>query len=360
MRTTRILLAALLALTAPALAAAVDAPHDQLNPAANCQACHQLHTAVGNSLTKQATISDACLTCHTDSASPSNRLGFPWVSGDQAVRAASGAHHRWDAVAINGAAGATTPSDPEMAKRLIDGSLECSVCHNPHSAGKALAPASSMYVSYQTGTAYDEVNTGGGTGQLTIQSVGAAALAKSYRVRIVSVGNVAVSNDGGVSWFRPTTTDGTTWAADPTPTGGAYVAGNSLAMNDPAVVVRLNGVPLAGDVWTFYVSFPFLRALNTADEVCLACHQERNVQAGHIRQNLTGSALMSHPVGETLGSNGRAYDRATPLDVDGGVQGAGDANATNDLVLGAGGKVGCTSCHAPHNADSNSITVDQR
>jgi predicted CXXCH cytochrome family protein len=34
-------------------------------------------------------------------------------------------------------------------------------------------------------------------------------------------------------------------------------------------------------------------------------------------------------------------------------------NATNDLVLN-GGVVGCTTCHAAHNADSNSLTVDAR
>jgi hypothetical protein len=33
------------------------------------------------------------------------------------------------------------------------------------------------------------------------------------------------------------------------------------------------------------------------------------------------------------------------------------ANPTNDFVM-RGGVVGCTTCHAVHNADSNSLTVD--
>jgi hypothetical protein len=69
-----------------------------------------------------------------------------------------------------------------------------------------------------------------------------------------------------------------------------------------------------------------------------------------------GSTLFSHPVGETLGSNGQAYDRTMILDANGASsQTVGDGVAHNDLVL-RGNTVMCTTCHAVHNGDSNSLT----
>jgi len=48
------------------------------------------------------------------------------------------------------------------------------------------------------------------------------------------------------------------------------------------------------------------------------------------------------------------YDRAAPLDGDGGVD---DGNDSNDLVLD-GVLVQCLSCHGVHFVDSNTLTVD--
>ena len=76
----------------------------------------------------------------------------------------------------------------------------------------------------------------------------------------------------------------------------------------------------------------------------------------------------SRSSGVTLKSNplASAPDRDVILDADGTVGESstdalsGGANPSNDLVLGTGGVVGCTTCHAPHNADSNSLTVEVR
>lgn len=365
MRTTKILIAALLALGAPALAAATDAPHDPSSGsfANNCQTCHQLHNSLGASLTQQATISDACITCH--STYIGTRPGFAWSSvTDQAVAGVSGAHHRWDAAAVNAAVGATTPNDPEMAKRLVGGNLECSVCHNQHAAGKAKAPPSTMHTSFTVGTLYPETNPGGGTATLTLVSAGPDAVAKGYRVRVVSAANLAVSHDGGLSWFKPSAPAGGTWSADTAiPAGGPFTAGTIMTLDDPDVTIRLAAGATVGDYWDFYISFPFLRAPSQNGELCLACHQDRAMDHTQVRAGGDGVKLFSHPVNAALNANGMGYDRtvATVLDADGGNQvGGGDANATNDLVLGPGGVVGCTSCHAAHNADSNSLTVDPR
>lgn len=361
MRTARNLLVALLAVLMPALALALDAPHDKSFLPGNCQECHQLHNALGASLTTQVTISDACTTCHGQH--PNARLDFPWTSTDQAVAGVSGVHHRWDAAAVNATIGSALPIDPEMSKRIIAGKLECSVCHNQHMANKAFAPQASMHSSFAVGTAYPETNAAGGTGTLTVTSIAAATVQpKGYRLRVISAGNVAVTHDQGLTWFRPTTNQGLTWVADAaTPVGGPYSTVTPLQLDDAAVVVQLSTGAAVNDYWDFYVSFPMLRSPNLSGSLCLACHQDRAQGHGDVESGGDGVRVFSHPVGEGLDANGRGYDRAVPLDADGGVQAStGDTNATNDLMLGAGNVVGCTSCHAPHNADSNSLTVDPR
>jgi len=367
MRTTRVLLAVLLAVLLPALAAATDAPHDKSYLPNNCQQCHQLHNALGNSLTSQASITDICLSCHSTFGGANHRLGFPWATGDQALiatgKGVSGTHHRWDAPAVSTVVpGTDVPTDPEMASRVLGGKLECSVCHNQHAANKAFAPTTSIYTSYAVGAA-NQKTRGTGTGTLTLVSVNASsAMAKGYRVRVVGAGLVAVSHDAGLSWFKPTSTSGAAWTADTTPpAGAAYATSVPLAMDDPAVTVQLAAGAAALDEWDFYVSFPMLRSPNLTGSLCLTCHQDRAQMHGDVEAGGDGIKVFSHPVGEALNANAKGYDVAVPLDADGSVQGANtDANPTNDLVLGTGGVVGCTTCHAPHNADSNSLTVDPR
>jgi hypothetical protein len=367
MRTTRILFAALLALVVPALAAAIDAPHDTSFLPNGCQDCHQLHNALGTSLTTQVTMSDACMACHSTHGGPNHRLGFPWTGTEQATPGVDGVHHKWNAAVENPAAGATTPSDPEMAKRVLAGKMECSVCHNQHAANKAFAPATSMNVSIAVGSGVTATGNfpaavPSGSATLTMVSANpATALPKGYKLRVLAGTRVTVSYDGGFSWMMPTTSTGAAWVADPTPTGGPYVAGANLALEGGALVVRLSAGAAVNDYWDFYVSFPMLRSANLTGSACLSCHQERAQGHGDVESGGDGVRMFSHPVGEALNANGRGYDHPAPLDADGGVIGVNaDANGTNDLLLGSGNAVTCMSCHAPHNADSNSLTVDPR
>jgi hypothetical protein len=87
-----------------------------------------------------------------------------------------------------------------------------------------------------------------------------------------------------------------------------------------------------------------------------------------------GTTVFSHPVGQGLNTNAQGYDRASNaiLDADGTLQPAyaqttgrplpagGDGIASNDLALDASGLVNCLTCHHPHNADSNSLSVNPR
>jgi hypothetical protein len=368
MRTTRILFAALLALAVPALAGAVDAPHDTSFLPNGCQDCHQLHNALGSSLTTQVTMSDACMTCHTQHGGPNHRLGFPWTGTEQATLGVSGVHHRWDAPVSNAAAGATNPSDPEMQKRVLANKIECSVCHNQHLANKGFAPTTSMNTSIAVGSAVTATGSFPaavpvGTATLTLVSANAAtALPKGYKLRILAGTRLTVSYDGGLTWFAPTTTSGAAWAADAAiPVGGPYSTAVDMALEGGALVVRLSAGAAVNDYWDFFVSFPMLRSPNLTGTVCLSCHQERAQGHGDVESGGDGTKVFSHPVGEALNTNGRGYDEPAPLDADGGVIGVNaDANPTNDLLLGSGNAVTCVSCHAPHNADSNSLTVDPR
>jgi hypothetical protein len=233
-------------------------------------------------------------------------MGFPWTGTEQATLGSDGVHHRWDAVATNAAAGA---------------------------------------------------------GTLTLVSANAAtALPKGYKLRVLAGTRVAVSYDGGISWFAPTTTSGATWVPDAaTPVGGPYSTAVDMALEGGALSVRLSAGAAVNDYWDFFVSFPMLRSPNLTGSACLSCHQDRAQGHGDVESGGDGVRVFSHPIGEALNANGKGYDHPAPLDSDGGVQGvSGDANASNDLLLGSGSAVTCVSCHAPHNADSNSLTVDPR
>lgn len=355
MRTLKLLVTAALALAAPVAAEAVDAPHDLSQFSGECMACHQLHNALGTALTSQATLSQTCLTCHATTS-------LAWTTDDQSTLGVSGVHHRWDATAVNAALGTTVPADAQMAARILAGRLECAACHNQHAANKAFAMPGAMRTSIPVGTPVARTNppAGATTQRLTLVSASTAAVAKGYLVRITGANLLAISHDGGLSWFRPTAATGAAWVADAaTPAGGPYVVGTSMTLDDPALVIRLTAGAATGDEWKFYVSYPMMRANNSAGELCTQCHQDRNQRHLEIESGGDGVKRFSHPVGEILGANGKGYDRVVALDTDGSPQGSNtDANTTNDLVLGVNSVVACTTCHAAHGADSNSMSID--
>jgi predicted CXXCH cytochrome family protein len=383
MTARRLAVAAAVALVgAPALA--LDPPH-HASATDQCKDCHVLHRSAGGTLTNQLGNFNVCDQCHgTIVDSDGKHFGFPWVQRHQAIPGAGGRSHRWDADATGG--GARVPANPELANRLDAGKLQCSTCHDQHNNGGRPGDAGfkggAQHVSGDggaagtvgVGTAWTPNGpaAGAGTGQMRLVTVTAAAAPREYRVRLSSVGGTSVafklSHDRGYSWFA---WDGAGWVVDSTGAGAGRTVNLSTTVDlDDGANVRVSFPSAAGyrvgDFWTFWVSYPFLRAPIVENELCEDCHADRvhtatRVEGGDVGYPADGTNSFSHPVGEALA---RPYDRATVLDANGDPQVASgadaDGNPTNNINLGAGGKVRCTSCHAVHNADSNALTQDPR
>ncbi len=349
MRLARLLAVALVTIF-PLRALGTDAPH----VFEGCKDCHVGHTSPGASLTKRDGNFTLCNSCHTDTLSP---FKFPWTLAMQATPGSGGYSHRWDANATNATLGASPPLNVAMLSRLDNGNLQCSTCHDQHlsdafaTTGRGSPHIQTPYKSFPAG----------GSGTVTFTSAPSGFAAKSYLLQFTTGGAVGtavfrVSNDNKISWVQT----GVLTAASVTLTDG--------------VVLAFGGTNfVATEEYKFYVSYPFLRADNTDGSMCVDCHRERNMTYQNVEgSNLThagtnqpivlGTTVFSHPVGQALNANSRGYDRASTaiLDADGSLQTTGDVNKTNDLVVGATGLVSCLTCHYPHNADSNSLSVDAR
>jgi hypothetical protein len=378
------LLAAVI-LAVPGVVVALDPPHDASQQDQGCWACHRFHSGAGATLTNQLGNFNVCDQCHGSLTDPDGKhFGFPWVPQHQAIPGTVGRSHRWDAPATG--RGARVPSTTAMAQRLDGGKLQCSTCHDQHNnGGKPGDPGfhgGSQHVSGDGGAAGTVgVGTvwspngppaGAGTGQLRLVAATTAAAAKGYRVQLTAAPGTSVtfkiSHDRGKTWFAYS---GGAWVADPTGTGtGRTVSLSTTAELDDGASVQVSFPSAAGykagDLWDFRISYPFLRASNVSDAMCEDCHSDRvhtavRVEGGDGTYPANGTNSFSHPVGQALA---RSYDRATPLDANGAPQVASgpdaDGNPTNNLNLDASSKVRCTSCHAVHNADSNSLTQDPR
>jgi predicted CXXCH cytochrome family protein len=357
MRTRALLLA--VALLAPGAVRGTDAPHDAstIANATGCDDCHKLHGAIGPSLTSEPDNFTVCTNCHNNLAAAFT-FGGKWYSSDQATPGAGGRSHRWGSSTTNGAFGATPPASAQLLKRTQGGYMQCSTCHDQHAALEPRAPYH-RHASVATGTPLAQ-SGGAGSGTTMSVTLGAgAAVANGYRIRIGPANNqFQVSHDARNGWGAAT------WSATPYAIPGANVAVPlSQAGDDPVVRVSFAAIPAAaGGYWDFYVSYPFLRASIAEGELCLDCHPTRNQAHGDVETSATygwaSGRPFSHPVGEGLNANGQGYDVATPLEVMGAPQGA--TARSSYLRLSPTGKVTCLSCHAAHNADSNSQTEDAR
>lgn len=368
MKNMKLLFATALLATA-SLVLALDSPHDGTvsSSVTQCDSCHRLHGG-GGTLTQYPSNNEACLTCHDNVVPGANANHFftpAWNSaGTEAAPGTTGSQHKWSGLPTN--RGARVPLNADMAKYLPAGAtLQCAVCHDTHGKKDAFgspmqdqfAP-NSAHSSFPVGKAIDAEN--GGTGQMTIVSLtdpSWTALAQAYAIKIKSAGVFEISHDykitnGGFTGSYP------------------FTVGAPVYLDDNVVQIKFTGTPTTGQLWQFYVSFPFLRASNVADAMCVDCHADRVMDHACVEGTgagcTPGTKVYSHPVNQALNANGKNYDAAAPLDADGtpanGSTTDGDggvANPSNNLVLD-GTVVRCTTCHAPHNADSNSLTVDVR
>lgn len=354
-----LLLSALVA--APLGAAALEAPHDASNPlgaGTDCQSCHIGHSSPGGSLNSVAGNFNLCQSCHAGGS-----VGFSgWTTGIQAVPGEAGSSHSWSGLVTNH--GATPPPAlSPMGMRTPDGKLQCSTCHDVH---KASLHKGRQHVSVATGSPLAKT-VGNAAATLTLAQPAPDADPAGYCVRVGPVATqFQISRDKCATWYG---WDGAAWSAASL-AGKPFTAGAPVALDVAGkVTATFSGTFAVGDRWQpFYISYPFLRESAAASAMCLVCHPDRNMDHTRVRGDdasypADGANVFSHPVGVVLNANARGYDRATPLDATGAVQSAASdaadpARSTNNLEVTAAGEVHCLSCHRPHNADSNSLTLD--
>lgn len=339
-------------------------PHDTGgNSSYSCLSCHAMHVSVGPNLTRQATNAALCQSCHKDTGDASS-LAMP--DSSMATPGAGGASHKWQALANQSAYGATLPLGSAFALHIDETDIQnpkifCSTCHNQHSNSAKYGPLRKDPITKTTISA--------GTGTVTYAATGSPT-AKGYLIEVVNAGSVAagtltyrLSNDSGRSWYGWNAA-GSVWELYSGTNARLVTAATATQTLNDGTNVSVTFVDGAGpsyfvaaDRWQFYVAYPFLRAAadsgdnTTGSLFCRACHSSRAQTYTDVR-TYTGT-YRSHPVGQVLNANGGGYDRATPLDVSGAAQGA--TALPSYMVLDAGGRVQCSTCHAMHYAPSNSL-----
>jgi hypothetical protein len=334
------------------------APHDQSFTDGNCENCHNLYdtTTLG-----ALDYSTGCNSCHAGKTA--STLAFPRTDLE-AKPGVKGTHHSWSGFAENPAYGATAPTATTLSTRLVDGRLQCSVCHDLHVDASSNAPWA-LHASPDVGVA-TAPTSGTGTAKLTITVPG--TISRGYRIKLVGPTSYIITRSFGatpIAWMNWDTGTAKWVAGVDNGTARTFVPGTDYVLDDAAgMSVRWSAAGNPGDQWDVLVSYPGLRMTMADDQMCTHCHKPMAMTTARVAGNdpayqVDGTRVFGHPTGEALGSNGLGSDRAEILDANGATQTVGDGNATNDLKL-KGGVVRCTTCHAVHGADSNSLTTDVR
>jgi predicted CXXCH cytochrome family protein len=314
--------------------------------------CHVPHQASGGAITANASNVALCQSCHSPAGLA---LDLSINSGDAAVPGTGGFHHAFDVCSQNAETGAQPPLDNEMLLRVMgadapcpEGYVVCSTCHNQHSSDGTLGGTPRTSPAKQ-------ITSLGSTGSVTSQGTFNGAESFWYLVEIDGQGSQSTatfqwSKDNGMTWMQ---------------TGVGAGNGGPVALADGVEAVFTGGggtAFLVGERWEFSGSWPFLRAAldqgGAGSVICRDCHRDWDVTAV---DTWNGGSVKSHPVRVAYPAPGtEGYYDDGPREGDGTAQGTGDdGNPTNDLVLDGNSHVECLTCHAPHYADSNTLTIDR-
>jgi predicted CXXCH cytochrome family protein len=308
--------------------------------------CHVTHNAQGGNLTSDAGNTNLCQSCH-------DSTGLPISNSDIATPGTSGSSHAFGVSTIHATFETQDPLNNEMLLRVMDGNVVCSTCHDQHAAKKEFGGTPRVSAANKV-----QFATPPGSGSLTSGGTYTGDFGYWYLIEIDGQGSEA---DATFRWSKD---NGTSWMATGVGAGG----GVPVALGADGVEVTFSGLAAdafkVGEQWEFYASWPFLRAkldqgdITLGDKFCRDCHRSwvmTHDSVGGTREY--DGQQKSHPVGVALNANSRDYDRATPLDANGGEQGvSGDGLSRNDLALDGSGFVQCLTCHGVHYADSNSLT----
>ena len=175
-----------------------------------------------------------------------------------------------------------------------------------------------------------------------------------------------MSNYFGSAPGQPTTGSGSTHAFGVdypySPASGALEPSNT-AMNGPlydstyiantVICIRCHNVKTATTNNIQGVDKPLLRVTNLDDAMCRDCHRTRDT-ATHT----TGSHPVNYRAYSTVYKSNTTAFRRVPLSPNVNNPTANPGNYLSPR--GKNGKIECSTCHAPHYADSSSATFDNR
>ncbi len=309
-------------------AAASDPPHWWPNFQNGCEDCHVLHNAPGMTLTAVQGNANLCMSCH-------NTSGFPtWDNTQQAVPGASGSSHNWSNTPVNPTYGASLPSDQRLLDRVTDSSgntttLNCSTCHNQHKQTNQPAdPRAPAYQGVDSGEGRHFQRMPNDANQMclnchaarNLSSVGHGAYTGNDLSHPVTV---TIPQADNAFFATPLEPDGVT--VQTSLEWGSASGGSTTTLDDSSKAWPQGGLI---NRWVRFTS---------------------GANVGLIRQISGNTATqISFAALPTTVTTGDTYE----IDADG--------NFSNYLMLSPSGQVLCTSCHAPHYADSSSATYDDR
>jgi cytochrome c553 len=335
-------------------AAAPAAPHDKSFSEGDCERCHSLSAVTA---TGAVDFSAGCIACHLLQTGSQRR--FPNVA-DEAKPGLSGSHHGWTGYAENPAVGATKPPGLTQQAALVDGRLQCAACHNV----KVTAPSSMNPDSRHTRVT---LLPGPAGATLTLADPGTSPRGFRFRIQTQagSAGTFIFTREGYVATPQWWNWNGTGWVpGSVTGPGRPYSAGSPTPVVDTDDLrISWSAAAAVGAQWDVLVSYPGSRYSVVGGTGCVICHKSMDMRTARVAGSdasyqVDGVRMFSHPVGEGLNANGLGTDQTEVLAPDGLPQSTStDTNQSNRLNLYAG-TVRCTTCHAVHGADSNSLTDD--